>query len=122
MNFSKWVFRISGVYGLVVMAPQYFLEARIGHDSPPAITHPEYFYGFVGLTIAWQIAFLIISTNPARYRWLMLAAVVEKVTFVGAVAALAIHGRVGLPVPIFALIDLIWGILFIVAFRRTQST
>ena len=61
MKFSRWLFRIAGIYGLIVLVPQYFLESKIGEQTPPAITHPEYFYGFVGVGIAWQIAFLIIA-------------------------------------------------------------
>jgi hypothetical protein len=41
MTFAKRVFLIAGVYGVLVLAPQYFLEARIGRDFPPPITHPE---------------------------------------------------------------------------------
>ena len=46
MKLARWIFGIAGVYGILVIAPLYFMEARIGHDDPPAITHPEYFYGF----------------------------------------------------------------------------
>ena len=49
MKFARIVFLVAGIYGLLVVAPQYFLEARIGRDTPPAITHPEFFYGFVGV-------------------------------------------------------------------------
>ena len=37
------------------------MEARVGRDYPPAITHPEYFYGFLGVAAAWQVAFLVIA-------------------------------------------------------------
>ena len=88
MKFATWVFRIAGIYGLLVMTPQYFLEAQIGRDQPPPITHPEFFYGFVGVAVAWQLAFLVISLDPARYRLLMLPAIVEKATFAIATAVL----------------------------------
>jgi len=42
----------AGIYGIAVIAPQYFMEAQVGRDYPPAITHPEYFYGFVGVGLA----------------------------------------------------------------------
>lgn len=41
MKLAKWVFLVSGIYGLVVLIPQYFLESKNGVDYPPAITHPE---------------------------------------------------------------------------------
>ena len=75
MTFARWVYRIAGIYGLVVIGPLYFLEAQIGRDQPAPITHPEYFYGFAGVTLAWQVAFLIIGQDPVRYRWLMIPAI-----------------------------------------------
>ena len=47
MRFARLTFLIAGIYGLVVMLPQYFLEAKTGRDFPPAITHPEFFYGLL---------------------------------------------------------------------------
>jgi hypothetical protein len=42
----------AGVWGLVVVSPLYFLFDEIGRQNPPAITHPEFFYGFVAVTLA----------------------------------------------------------------------
>jgi hypothetical protein len=121
MTFARWVFRIAGIYGLVALLPLYFLESRIGRDQPPAITHPEYFYGFVGVAVAWQVAFLVIARDPARYRPLMIPAILEKATFVLAVGALA--AREGVPGPIVAgaLGDLTLGVLFAAAYVRTRG-
>lgn len=47
MTFARRVFFIAAVYGVIVLVPQYFMEARSGRDFPPPITHPEHFYGFV---------------------------------------------------------------------------
>ena len=38
MTFARRVFLIAGIYGVVVILPQYFLEGRLSHDYPPAIT------------------------------------------------------------------------------------
>lgn len=93
-RFAKWVFLIAGIYGVLVVLPQYSLEARIARDSPPAITHPEYFYGFIGVALAWQVAFLLISRDVQRYRLMMLPAILEKVTFGAAAILLYVNGRV----------------------------
>ena len=53
---ARWVFLVAGVYGVLVVLPQYSLEARIARDFPPPITHPEYFYGFIGVALAWRVA------------------------------------------------------------------
>ena len=120
MKFAKWTYLVAGLYGLLVLVPQYFLESRTGIDFPPPITHPEYYYGFIGVAVAWQIAFLIISRDPQRYRPLMIATVVEKYTYGIAVLLLFGQGRVAVAVLVTALIDLVLGTLFIVAFKKTN--
>ena len=118
MTSARWLFRIAGVYGLVVLVPQYFLEGRLGRDYPPPITHPEHFYGFLGVGLAWQIAFLVIAMDPARHRPLMPAAAVEKATFGIAAVVLFARGRAAMPVLAFGLVDLVLGALFLIAWRR----
>jgi hypothetical protein len=122
MRFARWVFGIAGVYGLVMLVPFYFLEDRIGVEQPPAITHPEFFYGFVGLAVAWQIAFVCLSVDPLRYRLMMIPSMVEKFSFAIAVGVLFLKDRVPGTLVGFAGVDLILGILFVVAYLRTAGT
>ena len=61
MKFSRWVFGLAGIYGLILLPPHYFMESHLAHEDPAGLTHPEFFYGFLGVGIAWQIAFLIIA-------------------------------------------------------------
>lgn len=119
MTFAKRTFFWAGVYGLLVIAPQLFLEAKTSRDYPPAITHPEFYYGFVAAALAWQIAFLLISRDPVRHRPLMLAGVVEKAVFAVAVPVLYAQGRVPSIVLGFAGIDALLGVLFLVSYART---
>lgn len=119
--FARRVFLASGIYGLIVLVPMYFLEARLNQDMPPAITHPEYFYGFLGVAVAWQLVFLVISRDPARYRPVMLPAFLEKLGYGGAVLVLAALGRAGGVILVTALIDLALGLLFLMAFARTRE-
>jgi len=116
MQFARWVFRIAGIVGLMMLLPMYFLEEQIGRDQPPPIAHPEFFYGFVGVAVAWQFAFLVISLDPHRYRLLMLPAVIEKASFSSAAVALFIAGRLALPMLAAGLLDAMWGLLFAVSF------
>jgi hypothetical protein len=119
--FARRVFLIAGIYGLIVLLPQYALENRIGVDHPPAITHAEYFYGFVGVALAWQIAFLIIAGDPVRYRLMMLPGILEKVNFGAAAIALYAQGRLPSIMLLAAGVDLIFAALFAVAFWRTPA-
>ena len=121
MKFAKFVFLIAGIYGLIVLLPMYFLEEKTGQDSPPPITHPEYYYGFIGVAVAWQILFLILSRNPVRYRPMMIPAIVEKASFGIAVMVLYLQHRVSNFTLVPALIDSVLGVLFVVAYLKTKS-
>src|SRR4051812_34448565 len=121
MVFARRTFRIAGVYGLLVLLPMYFLEGRIGRDIPPPITHPEFFSGFLGVAVAWQVAFLVISRDPVRFRPLMVPAVLEKASFGLPAVALWLGGRLAAPMLTAGLIDLALGVLFTVAYLRTPE-
>ena len=119
MRFAKIVFTVAGVYGLLVLVPQYFLEGKYGRDFPPPVTHPEHYYGFVGLALVWQVAFLMIARDPARYRPMMIVAVLEKLSFGVAVPALYLAGRVAPLLLAPAVLDLLLGALFVAAYLKT---
>jgi hypothetical protein len=121
-RFARKVFTGAGIYGLVVMLPQYFLAARIGIDTPPAITHQEYFYGFVGLAVAWQFVFLLIGRDPERYRPLMIPAVLEKLAFGVPAIILYVQGSLPGSVLFFGLLDLTLGALFVASWRATANS
>jgi hypothetical protein len=115
LKFAKIVFLVAGLYGLLTLIPLYFLESRIGLGNPPAIAHPEFFYGFIGVALAWQVLFLVISSNPARYVAVMPIAFLEKLTY--GVATILLFGahRIDLRVLATGLIDLVLGVMFLAA-------
>lgn len=121
VRFAARVFRFAAIYGILALAPQYFLEGRIGRDDPPPITHPEHFYGFVGVALAWQLAFLLIARDPLRYRLFMLPAIAEKLAFGLAAPILVLLGRSAAPVAFFGALDLVLAALFFAAFRATRN-
>ena len=112
MKFARLTFLIAGIYGLLVLVPQYFVE--FAGEGAPVITLPEFYYGFLGVAIAFQLVFIIISTDPQKYRPMILAALVEKFSFAIAVFALVAAGRTTGTIVIGAVIDLLLGILFAV--------
>src|SRR6188474_3115846 len=107
MKFAKWIFLTAGIYGIVVLAPQYLLEERVGQDNPPPITHPEHFYGFIGVALAWQVLFFAIAREPVRLRPAMLPAILEKLAFGIAAIVLFAQGRIAPPLLGAGLIDLL---------------
>lgn len=122
VHFAKWVFLIAGVLGLLEIVPLYFLESIIGRTQPPPITHPGFYYGFVGVTLAWQIAFLIISRDPLRYLPLMPALFLEKLLYPIAVFILYAQGRSPANNLGTAIIDLVWFALFVIVWARLRAT
>jgi hypothetical protein len=116
MRFARWTFRIAAVYGFVVTVPMFFLESQV----TPRPNHPEQYYGFLGLILAWQIAFWIIGGDPVRYRALMIVAVIEKAAFAVPCAILFALGRVRGDVLTLGTIDAVLGVLFAMAFAKTR--
>lgn len=121
MIFAKRVFFLAGVYGILALAPLYFLETRLAEAFPPPITHPEHFYGFVGVALAWQVLFLIVARDPVRYRPMMLPSILEKLAFGIAVWVLFFQARVAPMMIGPASVDLALAVLFGVAYWRTGS-
>jgi hypothetical protein len=121
MRFAKWVFLLAGVSGLVLVLPPYFFEEQFGQDNPPAINHPEFYYGFLGVTLAWQLLFLVIASDPVRYRLAMLPAMLEKASFAFAVPILYALERVNGNMVALSLMDATWLVLFLIAYARTPK-
>jgi len=117
VRFARWVFRIAGLYGIVVVAPMLFFERQIA----PGITYPVFFYAWVSVDLVWQILFLVLSTDPIRYRPIMLVSVLEKATAVIAIPWLYLLGRIGSLWLGVAAVDLVFGVLFLAAYRGTQA-
>lgn len=120
MRFAKIVFWIAGIWGLLVITPLYFMFDLIGRKDPPPITHPGFFYGFVGGALAWQIAFLFIAKDPVRYRPLIIPSIIEKISYGAAVVALVSQERMRASDLTFGGTDLLFAILFAVAYFKTR--
>jgi hypothetical protein len=121
MKFAKVVFWVAGIWGLLVITPLYFMFDQIGQKDPPAITHPGFYYGFVGVALAWQIAFLLIARDPVRFRPMMIPSVVEKFTWTIAVGVLVMQGRMHGSELVFGGTDFVLGVLFVVAYLKTPK-
>jgi len=120
MKFAKVVFWIAGIWGLLMISPLYFLFDAVGRKDPPPITHPGFYYGFVGTALAWQICFCIIATDPIRFRPIMLAGIVEKIAYAAAIVFLVHQGRTNHNDLIFAATDFTLAILFVVSYIKTK--
>ena len=120
MKAAQWIFRIAGTYGVLVMTPLYFLE----HTFTDSV-HPEFYYGFIGVGLAWQVLFFILAADPVRYRVFMIPAILEKIGYGAATFWLFFAGRAEPSILLGGGIDWLFVALFLWAYvqtgRRLQS-
>ena len=111
-KFPARMFRWAAIYGVIVLAPLYL--------TPLPRSGAEVFLGFVGLALVFQGVFWTIGGDPVKYRALMPYAVAEKLAF-GLPTLLLLLGGYPVPAPVagFAAIDVLLGLGFFVAWRRT---
>jgi hypothetical protein len=121
MRFAKWVFLSAGIFGVLAMLPPFFLEEEFGRHHPPPIKHPELYYGYFGVGLSWQVMFLVIATDPVRFRMAMLPSMLEKASFAIAMPILYVQARVTMIWVGFALMDATWLVLFLIAYLRTPK-
>lgn len=119
MKLARWIYLAAALYGLAILIPGLFLEARVD-PSGALLAHPEFYYGFYGSALAWQVAFLLIASDPVRFRPLMPVTFLEKLAFPASNIALYAMGRMTIDGPfIGGLIDLALCALFVVAWLKT---
>ena len=100
----------------------FFLEPVIAARNPPAITHPEFFYGFLGLAIAFQFLFALIAWQPRRLLAAMPAAVAEKCLYATMIGLLVVWHRLGnAGAAAFAAVDAVLGGLFLLSYLSLKQ-
>ena len=119
MKLAKVVFWVAGIWGFLVITPLYFIFGLIGKQDPPPITHAAFYYGFVGVALVWQLAFMFIASDPVRFRPMMIPAMFEKLAYSIPLIILVVQGRTRPFDLIFAASDLFLGCLFLLAYLRT---
>lgn len=122
MRFARIVFTFAGIWGIAVLTPFYWLVDITGRHYQAPTEYPHFFWGFFAVTLAWQIGFLLIGSNPSRYRLFMLPAMVEKLGYVITLTLLYKAGRVAAADASAAIPDGLLGLLFVVAFVVTSRS
>jgi hypothetical protein len=121
MRLARIIFGVAALYGLLVLAPGLFTEGQFNQDNPPAINHPEFYYGFFASALVWQIVFLLIARDPLRYRSLMLVGIAEKAAFFVPSLLLWQAGRLAAGGPFYgAMIDGVLMLLFSFAWWHSK--
>jgi hypothetical protein len=115
MRFARWVYLAAGIYGILALAPMFLMEGRLA----PANPYPVFFYGFAGVAFAWQGLFVVLSTDPSRYRPVMPFCILEKVSFALAAPLLYLVGRATASWLAAAAMDGVFAVLFAAAYVMT---
>lgn len=121
MKFAKIVFWIAGIWGVLILTPLFFMFDVIGRQDPPAITHAGFYYGFASVGLAWQIAFFFIARDPVRLRMMMIPSMIEKFGYAASLLVLYFQQRIHPSDVVFAGVDTLFGVLFLLAFFRTSA-
>jgi hypothetical protein len=122
MKFARRVFLGAGVWGILFLTPMYFLFDAIGRERSSPITYPQFYYGFLAVTMAWQFVFLVIGSDPARFRLMMIPSMLEKFGFIASMGVLYIEARVTLTDVAVVAPDIVLGVLFTIAFAKTSAS
>jgi hypothetical protein len=120
MKFARIVFIGGGVWGIAVLTPFYALVDITGRHYPPPTDYQQFFWGFFSVALAWQLAFLLIGSNPARFRPLMLPAIAEKFGFIVTLGLLLGRGHIPSVDALPAIPDFVVGLSFVAAFIATR--
>ncbi len=112
MKLARWIFLTAGLYGLAVLTPGLFLPAR---------GQPEFYYGFIGLALVWQLVFLAIARDPVGLRKIIPLCMLEKLSFFAVTLSLFLMGRLEADLFIGGIIDGVWMALFFLAWRLSRA-
>ena len=122
MKAPRLIFTLAGIYGLIVLSPFLFMERMIAEQTPGGLTHPEYYYGFLGAALVMQLFYLTIGRDPIRFRPFMPLGTLAKLSFFVPVLILFLQERVPGITLGFASVDALLGFAFLYAWRITPRT
>ncbi|MFD2872043.1 hypothetical protein ACFS5N_06165 [Mucilaginibacter ximonensis] len=114
MKTVRYIFLVSGIYGIIILVPQLFREQVFA-----PLTHPEFYYGFFLVTLAFQFLFLLIASDPVKYRQAMLPGMIAKGGYIISCILLFVHGRLAKEMLIASSPDLLMLGLFIYSYSIT---
>ncbi|MFZ0997464.1 MAG: hypothetical protein WAO17_04645 [Candidatus Sulfotelmatobacter sp.] len=121
MRFAKIVFWIAGIWGVLVLTPLFLIFNMIGRNDPPPITHPAFYYGFVSVSLAFQLVFFVIAKHPVLLRPMMIPSMLEKFGYGATLFLLFLQDRLHPQDLALGGIDVLFGVLFLIAFFKTEA-
>ena len=118
---AKLIFRVAAVWAILALTPILFFPNRIGNPVPRPLTEPEYFHGFLALSLLFALLYLVIATNPIRYRPVMWIGILQKFVYPLAIFGLLSTHRAPPTKSFYAGVEFLFGLLFILALIKTPK-
>jgi hypothetical protein len=116
----RWFSTTAGWYGILTLTPLLFMEAQFGAKQLPT-SRPVFYFGFIAVSLSWQVAFLMLGREPLAYRVFLIPAGLEKLAFTAATLSLVYLGRAPLFVAIFGAIDLTFAAGFFLSYFKLRT-
>src|SRR5436853_531014 len=104
----------------VLVNPLVYASEGLRATMIPQFPHLPLLAVFVGVALVWQVVFIIVATDPVRYRPLMIPSILEKVSWSTAVIVLVMQQRMHQSDLVFAGTDLLLGVLFVITWFKTS--
>lgn len=118
-GFAKRIFQVAAGWGFFILTLGYGAYLLGIEGATIDTDRPELIHGFFLITLAFQVVFLIIASDPVRYRIFMLAAMIEKFPFTLVSILLFMNGQAPAVAAVLGLIDGALGLLFVIAYFLT---
>jgi hypothetical protein len=120
MGFARLAYLVAGLWGIIVI-PLGYVSYLTGTDQTlVTIARPEIVHGFFLLALPWQLLFILISRDPARYNPVMPFTVLEKLPFAAVTLSMFARGQVTPVMGFFGAMDGLFGVMFCVAYWLTR--
>jgi hypothetical protein len=117
--FAKRVFQVAAGWGFFILTLAYGAYLLGIEGATIDTDRPELVHGFFLVTLAFQVVFLIIASDPVRFRMFMLASMIEKLPFTLVSILLFTNGQAPMAAAVLGLIDGALGLLFMIAYFVT---
>ena len=98
MRVVRRICLVDAISGLMILLIGLFAERSLD-PSGAQLVHPEFYYGFSGSALTWQLLLVMIASDPARFRVLMAITFLEKAAFLSSNLLLLARGRMSVGGP-----------------------
>lgn len=113
-TFARRIYLVAAIYGFLAVPVLYFTEA----PDP----HRLLYFAFAGIALVFQGVFLVIARDPLKYAAFLPLTVFEKISFGIPALAFWSQGQAADDMALGGAVDLLFALLFAVAWFKVRTT